>query len=106
MATNVLTDSLEEVVTQRERSWFSRAGRGVLSFARRKPLGAFCGLIVILFMVVGDVVPVTLNAATQVVGLGTPVPYVSDALEKNTGFIYPYSRQRLSERLQGPSSAH
>src|SRR3989304_1333155 len=57
-----------------EGSVASRAARAFWSFARRKPLGAVCGLVVIAFIVVGDLVPETLNKASSVAGFGTPVP--------------------------------
>ena len=34
---------------------------GLWSFTRKKPLGAVCGFVVIFFMIVGDLVPETLN---------------------------------------------
>jgi ABC-type dipeptide/oligopeptide/nickel transport system permease subunit len=90
---------------------------GLGHFFRRKPLGAFCGAIVVFFFVVGDVIPETLNkiASTPVslpsVGnvkpdWGKPIPYVADQLDKSFSFIYPYSKQDLRARLQGSSSKH
>ncbi|HLF79076.1 MAG TPA: ABC transporter permease [Dehalococcoidia bacterium] len=89
-----------------EGSVASRAARAFWSFARRKPLGAVCGLVVIAFIVVGDLVPETLNKASSVAGFGTPVPYLADQLEKHTGIVYPYGKQNLRERLQAPSARH
>jgi len=89
------------------KGFFSRLGHTLGNFARRKPLGAICGLIVIFFIIIGDLVPETVNKIAQVTGLGeTPVPYVADILEKHTSFIYPYAKQDLRARLQGPSSKH
>jgi peptide/nickel transport system permease protein len=79
---------------------------GLKTFARRKPLGAICGLVVIFFMIIGDIVPETANKAASIAGLGTPVPYVADALEKQFSFVYPYDQQHLRDRLQGPSSTY
>ena len=45
----------------------------VLRFARKKPLGAVCGAIVIACMISGDLVPTTLNKITSTAGLGEPV---------------------------------
>jgi peptide/nickel transport system permease protein len=84
----------------------SAALHGILYFAKKKPLGAFCGVLVIIAIIVGDLVPETLNKVTSTAGLGTPVPYVADALQKSVPFIYPYSFQDLENRLQGPSSDH
>src|SRR5437762_13250843 len=106
MVTGVLAEPLEEARPSRSSSRFRRGIRGILAFARKKPLGAICGLIVLIFIIIGDAVPVALNAATQVAGAGTPVPYVADTLQKHVGFLYPYSRQRLAERFQKPSNAH
>jgi peptide/nickel transport system permease protein len=101
-----------------QRSLPSRILSGLGNFARKKPLGFACGLVVIFFMIVGDVVPATLNKAAGVplrvpfTGLtvkgnwGEPLPYLADVIEKNTGFIYPYAKQDLRNRLQGPSAKH
>lgn len=86
----------------RERSFLG----GLWRFAKKKPLGAACGVVVLFFLIIGDLVPETLNQATSVAGAGRPVPYLVDVLEKNTSFVYPYSQQSLRERLQGPSSKH
>ena len=80
--------------------------QGLRSFAVRKPLGFICGFIVIFFMVVGDVVPATLNKVSSEVGLGEPVPYLADQLEQTLPIVYPYAKQSLRERLQGSSWDH
>jgi ABC-type dipeptide/oligopeptide/nickel transport system permease subunit len=89
------------------KPFVSRILSGLWNFARKKPLGAACGLIVIFFVLIGDLVPETLNKVAQVSGLGqTPVPYFADFLEKHTGVIYPYAKQDLRARLQDPSAKH
>jgi peptide/nickel transport system permease protein len=76
-------------------------------FARKKPLGFVCGVIVIIFMIIGDVVPETLNKISRTAGLADyPVPYVADQLEQISGVVYPYAKQDLRARLQGSSSKH
>ena len=76
-------------------------------FARRKPLGAFCGLIVICFVIVGDLVPETVNKISRTAGIADrPVPYFIDILERNTGIVQPYGKQDLRDRLADPSSKH
>ena len=85
---------------------FAKLRKGLWNFARRKPLGFACGLIVIFFMIIGDLVPETLNKGASVVGLGTPVPYLIDVLADHTGFVHPYGEQNLSNRLAGPSIDH
>src|SRR4051794_20546341 len=101
-----------------QKPFLSRVASGLWSFTRRKPLGAICGFVVIFFMLVGDLVPETLNKAikTPVIipgahvtvkpDMGKPIPYFADFLEKHTGVIYPYAKQDLRARLQGPSSKH
>ena len=79
---------------------------GLYNFARRKPLGAVCGTMVIFFVILGDLVPETINKTSSIAGFGKPVPYVADALEKHTSIVYPYAKQDLRARLQGPSSKH
>ena len=84
----------------------SRVLSGILRFARAKPLGAFCGFVVIFFMIIGDLVPETLNKASSLAGLGTPAPYLADVLEKNTTVVYPYFQDSLRDRLEGSSLNH
>jgi peptide/nickel transport system permease protein len=89
-----------------ERSLASRVLSGIGNFARKKPLGFVCGLVVIFFVVVGDLIPESVNKISSVAGLGTPLPYLADQLEKATEVIYPYAKQDLRARLQDPSSKH
>jgi peptide/nickel transport system permease protein len=103
---------------ERERSLPARVVTGLISFARRKPLGFICGLIVLGLMIVGDLVPVTLNFVYHVAGSplgggydsvetaltaaeGKPVPYIG-------GLIAPfaYDKNHLRDRLQGASSTY
>jgi len=101
-----------------------RVASSLLHFAKRKPLGAVCGVIVVFFIVIGDLVPETMNkiSRTEVylgdfgVGaprigvikpdLGAPIPYLADQLANHTGFIYPYGKQNLRDKLEGPSANH
>ena len=98
--------STDEWGASREAALPVRLLRGLRSFAARKPLGFVCGVIVVFFMLVGDVVPATLNKVTTEVGLGEPVPYLADQLEQTLPFVYPYAKQSLRERLQGSSPEH
>src|SRR5712691_10172971 len=62
MAVNQSLGSIAEIEgwqAIRERGTFSKIFTGLTSFARRKPLGFACGLIVLFMAVVGDLVPVT-----------------------------------------------
>src|SRR3990170_2575212 len=101
-----------------------RVASSLLHFAKRKPLGAVCGVIVVFFIVIGDLVPETINkiSRTEVylgdfgVGaprigvikpdLGAPIPYLADQLANHTGFIYQYGKQNLRDKLEGPSANH
>jgi peptide/nickel transport system permease protein len=90
-----------------QKPLFVRMLLGLRNFARKKPLGFVCGCVVIFFMVIGDVVPETLNKITRTAGIADrPVPYLADQLEKQVGFLYPYAKQDLRARLQGSSSKH
>jgi peptide/nickel transport system permease protein len=90
-----------------QKPLLTRMGTGLWKFIRRKPLGAVCGFIVVFFMIIGDVVPETINKLSRTAGLGDrPVPYIADQLESQVGFIYPYAKQDLRARLQGSSSDH
>jgi peptide/nickel transport system permease protein len=89
------------------KPWYIRLSKTLGNFARKKPLGFVCGVVVIFFFVVGDVVPETINKVSRTAGLSDrPVPYVADQLEQAFPWIYPYSKQDLRARLQGSSSAH
>ncbi|HLF77677.1 MAG TPA: ABC transporter permease [Dehalococcoidia bacterium] len=90
-----------------QRPFIVRMLSGLWSFTRKKPLGAMCGLIVIFFVLVGDLVPETINKISRTAGLSDrPIPYLADQLESQTGIIYPYAKQDLRARLQGPSGKH
>jgi len=106
MTTEVAGSELQTVEVFQERNLLSRALRSIARFARRKPLGFICGLIVVSFMIVGDLVPETINSTTDVLGLGRPVPYLADVLRDNTGFVHEYGRQDLRSRLEKPSMDH
>jgi len=89
-----------------EQSRLNRIFSGIKAFARKKPLGAVCGAVVIFFFIIGDVVPETVNAAGDAAGLGRPLPYLADVLADNTGFLYRYYDQKPRDRLQGSSLNH
>src|SRR5690242_1205819 len=89
-----------------DRGTFSRYMHGLTTFAREKPLGAICGLIVVLSLIIGDFFPATINKITSTVGLGEPVPYLIDVLRDNTGVVYPYNEKNLRDRRAGISSEH
>jgi peptide/nickel transport system permease protein len=86
---------------ERGAGWLRSAAAGLLSFARRKPLGFACGLLILALMVIGDLFPVTLNAIVSLTGLDYRVPYLADAIAPDH-----YSDPDLLNRLKGPSSAH
>lgn len=88
------------------QSYTSRVVRTLRKFVGTKPLGAACGLLVVFFLVVGDLVPEVANQVTNLAGFGTPVPYLADELAERTSFIYPYEEQDLRARLQGSSPLH
>lgn len=80
--------------------------KSISRFARKKPLGFVCGLLVVFFIIIGDFVPVTFNKITSTIGLGEPAPYLVDTLEKHTSFVYPYDEKNLRDRRAGISSEH
>lgn len=102
----------------RERTGIGKFWNGIVTFAKRKPLGFFCGLIVLALIIVGDLIPVTLNFIYHVAGTpagggydsvstaltaaeGKPVPYIG-------GLIAPfrYDKNHLRDRLQSPSGTY
>ena len=103
---------------ERERSFPARFVLGLVNFARRKPLGFTCGLIVLALIIVGDLVPATGNFLYHVAGTpfgggydsvstaltsaeGKPIPYVASFIARDR-----YDQNHLRERLQGPSSKY
>jgi peptide/nickel transport system permease protein len=90
-----------------ERSFLVRFFSGIKNFARKKPLGFVCGIVVIFFFIVGDAVPETVNKISRTAGLSDkPVPYLADQLASEIPWLYNYSQQDLRARLQGSSSSH
>jgi ABC-type dipeptide/oligopeptide/nickel transport system permease subunit len=84
-----------------------RLALGLKNFARKKPLGFACGVVVVFFFVIGDVVPETANKLARTAGIADhPVPYLADQLEQAVPWLYPYAKQDLKHRLEGSSSAH
>ncbi len=90
-----------------ERAFFAGIAHAVGSFARKKPLGFICALIVVFFIIIGDAIPETINKISSLTGLGEePVPYLADQLAGQLDFVYRYEKQILGDRLQGSSSRH
>ena len=90
-----------------ERSFFWGILAGLRHFARKKPLGAVCGFIVVFFFIIGDAVPETLNKISRTATISDePVPYLADQLNKAFPWLYPYEEQNLRARLEGSSNAH
>src|SRR5688572_10417147 len=94
-------ESIERRPTGVTRFW-----KNWCAFFRRKPLGAVCGLIVLFFVVIGDLVPEAANTLLSLVGIGSPVPYLADFLRDHLGFVYSYSEIDLRNRLEGSSAQH
>jgi len=95
MATRVLEEALPAGALPLEGGpWPLRAFKGLLTFARRKPLG-FLGLLIIMAML--------LFAAAA--ALDVPARY-SQVRGGNVGFLYPYDYQVLRDRQQGVSLKH
>ncbi len=78
----------------------------ILRFARKKPLGFVSGLVIIAFIIIGDLIPEILNTFTELAGIERPVPYFADFLADNLGFLYPFSQIDLRHALEGSSSTH
>lgn len=88
------------------RTGLGRFASNVLSFSRKKPLGALGGAIVIFFIIIGDLIPEAGNSFLSLLGLGHPLPYLADLLRDHLPFVYNYSEIDLRHRLEGSSSAH
>lgn len=99
--------ALEEWEAPMDYSLPVRMLNGVTHFARKKPLGFICGLVVIFFFVVGDAIPETINKVTRTAGISDePVPYLADQLASEIPWLYPYAQQDLRARLEGSSNDH
>jgi peptide/nickel transport system permease protein len=95
---------IEGWTTPRDRSVPEKIISGIFSFARRKPLGFACGMVIFTLIIVGDLFPVVLNGVHSLVGspLGdSPVPYVADTVAP-----FRYDKNHLRDRLQSPSSTY
>ena len=89
-----------------QKPFLQRMLSGLWTFFKKKPLGAICGLIIVWFMIVGDLVPETVNKISSTAGFGKPVPYAADIMDDMFGFVYSYDKQDLRARLEGPSAKH
>ena len=99
--------ALEEWEVQAERSLPARMFIGLKNFARKKPLGFICGVVVIFFFVIGDAVPETVNKISRTAGISDrPIPYLADQITGQVSWLYPYAQQDLRARLEGSSSKH
>jgi peptide/nickel transport system permease protein len=96
----------------------AKIASGVLTFARRKPLGFVCAIVLLILVIVGDLIPVTINftyhllgnpfgggyesiSSAMVASQGKPVPYIGGIIAP-----YPYDQTHLRDRLQEPSSKY
>ncbi len=109
---------IESWTQPRERALAARVLFGIWTFIRRKPLGAFCGMIVLALIILGDLIPVTLNFAYHLAGNpfgggydsistaltaaeGKPIPYVGSLVAP-----YKFDKNHLRDRLKGHSSKY
>jgi len=99
--------AVEEWEAPVDRSLPVRILWGLKNFARKKPLGFVCGVVVLFFFVIGDAVPETVNKIARTTGFAEePVPYLADQITGQVSWLYPYAQQDLRARLEGHSSAH
>jgi peptide/nickel transport system permease protein len=113
-----LVSEFDGWIFPREPSTGAKVLRPIISFARKKPLGFVCAVIVLALVVVGDFFPVTLNLIYHAAGKplgggypsiqramtateGKPLPYVASYIAP-----FPYDRNNPRDRLQGPSSTY
>jgi hypothetical protein len=90
MAVNEIgnVSEIENWQSTEQSSFPARMWSGLTKFARKKPLGFVCGVIVIIFFIIGDAIPATANKIADTTGLGDePVPYIADQLDHELGFI-------------------
>ena len=98
---------IQEWEDAEKRAFFVRWFTGTANFARRKPLGFACAVVVLLSFIVGDAVPETINKVSRTAGVAErPVPYLADQLASQLSWVYPYEKQDLRSRLLGPSTGH
>jgi peptide/nickel transport system permease protein len=97
-------EELDGWMAPRETAFFARMRVGLWNFARKKPLGAVCGVVVIFAVILGDVVPETINKVSRTAGFGNPVPYLADVLDEHLSWIHGYDDQYIRHRLEGSSS--
>ena len=81
-------------IVKRERSRPVRVLGGLWSFARHKPLGAACGVVLLALVVIGDLFPFAINNAFRLAGGDSdPIPYVAE-------FVAPYPYQQGVEHIR------
>lgn len=97
-------EDIDAWTVPQEHSFLSRWARGLWSFAKKKPLGAACGVVVLLAVIFGDVVPETINKVSRMAGLGEPAPYVVDVMQDNLSWVHSYDEVYIRHRLEGSSS--
>jgi peptide/nickel transport system permease protein len=98
--TDIAEIELAREIAPGERRLPLRVLSGLASFARRKPLGFACGVVLAVLIIIGDLVPFTINNAVRLVGVESdPVPYVAKIIAP-----FPYSQGvehiRHGHRLQ------
>src|SRR6266568_7420187 len=125
MAANQSLGSIAEIEgwgAVQDRSRPEKILSGLVNFARRKPLGFMCGIIVLFVSIIGDLVPVSANLAfsgarsvinmTTGVNIGGPKVSVQSATCKPIPCLAPhiapfrYDQNHLRDRLQGHSGKY
>ena len=90
-------EEIEGWTFPKERPLLLRILPGIATFARKKPLGFVSALVVVALLVVGDLVPTTMNAINDLFGrpLGeSPIPFVADTVAP-----FRHDEINLSNRL-------
>ena len=99
--------AVEDWEVAADRTFVVRMFSGVRNFARKKPLGFVCGVVVLFFFLIGDAIPETVNKVTRTAGISDrPIPYLADQVVGQVSWLYPYQQQDLRARLEGSSGGH
>jgi peptide/nickel transport system permease protein len=99
--------AVEDWEAPADHAFLARMFSGVRHFARKKPLGFICGVVVLFFFLIGDAIPETVNKITRTAGVSDrPIPYLADQVVGQVSWLYPYQQQDLRARLEGSSSRH
>jgi hypothetical protein len=97
---------LESWQRDEQRPAYVRYATALWHFAKRKPLGAVCGFVVIFFVLVGDLVPETVNKVSRTAGISDrPVPYLRTSWKRTPVSSIPMPSKTCALAFKGRAAS-